>query len=142
MFLLTRSRLLAQLGTGQSRVIDLQPIDRLTLTREDIAAWLQTSLRWAPLALYPLMVLFSYCLRTLQILIYGGIGLVLAMLLKRPLSFGAAVSVAVMAMTPVIMVDTLIMLLKIHLPLWGVGSFVMAFAYLFFGIHAATEKAG
>ena len=63
-------------------------------------------MRWAPFALYPLMLFFTYCLRSVQILIYGGIGMVLALMLKRPLPFGAAVSVAVMAMTPVILVDT------------------------------------
>jgi hypothetical protein len=140
MLLLTRSRLMVRLGPGNGRFIDLKPIEKLQLTRSDIAQWLQTSLRWAPFALYPLMLFFTYGLRTVQVLIYGGIGLVLALMLKRPLPFGAAVSVAVMAMTPVILVDTLIMLLRVQLPLWGLGSFVVAFAYLFFGIRAATEK--
>jgi hypothetical protein len=140
MLLLTRSRLMVRMGPGNGRFIDLSPIENLKLTRNDIAQWLQTSMRWAPFALYPLMLFFTYCLRSVQILIYGGIGMVLALMLKRPLPFGAAVSVAVMAMTPVILVDTLIMLLGVQLPLWGIGSFVVAFAYLFFGIRAATAE--
>ncbi|MBL0713292.1 MAG: DUF1189 family protein [Desulfosarcina sp.] len=139
--LLTRSRLIARLGAGDSRVIDLSPIEQMRLTRDDFYQWLQTTLQWAPFVLYPLTIFFTYCLRTVQVLIYGGIGLVVASLLKRTIPFGAAVSVAVMAMTPVILIDTLIMLLKIQLPLWGIGSFVLAFAYLFFGIRAATETA-
>jgi hypothetical protein len=59
--------------------------------------------------------------------------------MKHKMPFGAAASVAVMAMTPVIIVDTLAMLLKIDLPLWGLGSFIVALAYLFFGIRAATN---
>ncbi len=141
MLLLTRSRLMARFGAGSSRVIELSPIETLQLTRDDIDRWLQTSLRWAPIALYPLMLLFSYCLRTVQILIYGGIGLAATMLMRRPLPFGATVAVAVMAMTPVILVDTLIMLLKLDLPLWGTASFVLALVYLVFGIRAATETA-
>ncbi len=140
MLLLTQSRLMARIGSGGSRVIDLRPIEKLHLTRDDIDQWLQTSLRWAPIVLYPLMLFFSYCLRTVQVLIYGGIGLVVAMLLKRPLPFGATVAVAVMAMTPVILVDTLILLLQIDLPLWGAGSFIVALLYLLFGIWAATEN--
>ena len=141
MLLLTQSRLMARIGSGNSRVIDLRPIEKLYLTRDDISQWLQASLRWAPIVLYPLMLFFSYCLRTVQILIYGGIGVAVAMLLKRPLPFGATVSVAVMAMTPVILIDTLLMLLKIDLPYWDNGSFVVALVYLFFGIRAATETA-
>lgn len=139
MLLLTRSRLMARIGSGDSRVIDLRPIEKLYLTRGDIAQWLQTSMRWAPLVLYPLTVFFTYCLRTVQVLIYAAIGMVLAALMKHKIPFGAAASVAVMAMTPVILVDTLAMLLKIELPLWGIGSFIVALAYLFFGIRAATN---
>ena len=51
------------------------------------------------------------------------------------------VAVAVMALTPVILVDTLVMLLKLDLPYWDTGSFVVALVYLFFGIRAATETA-
>jgi hypothetical protein len=87
------------------------------------------------------MLFFTYCLRTLQVLIYAGIGMVMAALLKRAMPFGAAASVAVMAMTPVILIDTLIMLARIHLPLWGIGSFIVAFGYLFFGIRAAADDA-
>ena len=141
MLLLTRTRLLARIGAGDSRVIDLSPIEALRLTRDDLDQWLQTSLRWFPIVLYPLALMFTYCMRLVQIMIYGGIGVVMASLLKRPLPFGATVSVAVMAMTPVIMIDTLIMITRINLPLWGPGSFVLAFAYLFFGIRAATQTA-
>ena len=73
MLLLTRSGLMERFGSGDSRVIDLSPIEKLHLTRNDIDQWLQTSLRWAPLILYPLMLFFSYCLRTVQVLIYVGI---------------------------------------------------------------------
>ncbi len=141
MLLLTQSRLTARIGSGSSRVIDLRPIEKLDLTRDDIDQWLQTSLRWAPVVLYPLMLFFSYCLRTVQVLIYGGIGMAVAMLLRRPLPFGATVAVAVMAMTPVILVDTLLMLLKLDLPFWDTGSFVVALVFLLFGIRAATETA-
>ena len=139
MLLLTRSKLMARIGPGDSRVFDLGAIETLQLTQSDMAQWLQTSLRWAPFVLYPLTLFFTYCLRTLQVLIYAGIGMVMASLLKRAMPFGAAASVAVMAMTPVILIDTLIMLARIHLPLWGIGSFVVAFGYLFFGIRAAAD---
>ena len=141
MLLLTRSRLMAQIGSGASRIIDLSPIDNLHLTRDDMAQWLQTSLRWAPVVLYPLMLFFTYCLRTVQILIYGAIGLVLASLMKSKISFGAAAAVAVMAMTPVILIDTLLMVFKIHIPLWNIVSFVVALAYLFFGIRSTIDTA-
>ena len=141
MLLLTRSRLMARIGSGDSRVIDLSPIDELYLTRDDIGQWLQTSMSWAPIVLYPLTVFFTYCLRTVQVLIYAVIGMALATLLRRRIAFGAASSVAVMAMTPVIMVDTLAMLLKIELPLWGLGSFIVALVYLCYGIRAAAAAA-
>ena len=139
MLLLTRSHLLARIGSDGSRIIDLQPIEELELTRDDIARWLDASLQWAPIVLFPLMLFFSFCLRTVQVMVYGGIGVVASMLWKRPLPFSAAVAVGVMAMTPVILIDTLIMLLRLDLPVWGWGSFVLALAYMLFGIWSATE---
>ena len=139
MLLLTRSKLMARIGSGDSRIIDLQPIEKLELTRGDIARWLQTSLRWAPVVLFPLMLFFSFFLRTVQVLIYGGIGVVASVLWKRPLPFSAAVSVGIMAMTPVILIDTLVMVLRLDLPFWGYGGFVLALIYLLFGIWAATQ---
>ncbi len=139
MLLLTRSQLMARIGSSGRRVIDLRPIDQLELTRDDIAQWLQTSLTWAPVILFPLMLFFSFCLRTVQVLIYGGIGVVASMLWKRPLPFGATVALSIMAMTPVILIDTLIMVLTLDVPYWGTGSFVVALGYLLFGIRAATE---
>ncbi len=139
MLLLTRSQLMARIGSGGSRIIDLRPIEKLELTRNDVAQWLQTSLRWAPVVLFPLMLFFSFCLRTVQVVIYGGIGMVAAMLWKRPLPFGATVAVGIMAMTPVILIDTLIMVFALDVPFWGTGGFVVALAYLLFGIRAATE---
>ncbi len=139
MLLLTRSQLMARIGAGGSRIIDLQPIEKLELTRDDIAQWLQTSLNWAPIILFPLMLFFSFCLRSVQVLIYGGIGVIAAMLWKRPLPFGATVAVGIMAMTPVILIDTLFMVFALDVPFWGTGSFVVALAYLLFGIRVATK---
>jgi hypothetical protein len=63
----------------------------------------------------------------------------LAAMQKSPLAYGAAVSVAIMAMTPVLLLDALLMLTDIYLPLWGLFGFLISVGYLIFGIRSATR---
>ena len=46
-----------------------------------------------------------------------------------------------MAMTPVLLLDAVLMLAHIDLPLWGVWSFLLTVGYLVFGIRSATRPA-
>ena len=75
-----------------------------------------------------------------QALLYGGLGMALAALRKIPLSYGGAVSVAIMALTPVIILDALLVWTNTYLPLWGFGSFLLALGYLVFGIRSAARS--
>lgn len=137
--LLTGSRLAARLSAGDSRILDLSQIESLQIDQDGVSQWLQSAQKWSPFLLFPLVLGFSFILRSLQALLYGSIGMVIASLQNSRLPLGATVSVAIMAMTPVILLDALLVLLDIYLPLWGLGGFLLAMGYLFFGIRAAVR---
>jgi hypothetical protein len=140
LLLLTASRLAVRLGPDDIRIIDLSPIDVLQIDQAAVSQWLQDIQRWAPFILFPLALGFSFMFRSVQALLYGGLGVALASLLKRPIPYGAAVSVAIMAMTPVLLLDALLMSANIALPLWGLWGFLLAVGYLVFGIRSALAS--
>lgn len=138
--LLTGSRLAARLSANDSRVLDLSQIESLQINQTIVSQWLQDAQKWSPFILFPLVLGFSFLFRSVQALLYGGIGMALASMLKFTLPLGASVSVAIMAMTPVILLDALLVLLDIYLPLWGLGGFLLALGYLVFGIRSAARE--
>jgi len=141
LLLLTASRLTVRLGPDDIRIIDLSPIDALRIDQRTVSQWLREIQKWTPFILFPLALGFSFLFRSLQALLYGGLGVALASLLKKPVTYGAAVSVAIMAMTPVLLLDAVLMLANIALPLWGLWGFLLAVGYLVFGIRSALPNA-
>ena len=141
LMLLTASRLAVRLGPEDVRIVDLSPIDTLQIDQAAVSQWLADIQAWSPFIIFPLALGFSFIFRSMQALLYGGLGVALAGLLKTPIAYGAAVSVAIMAMTPVLLLDAVLMLAHIDLPLWGLLGFLLAVGYLAFGIRSALRPA-
>jgi hypothetical protein len=139
--LLTASRLAIRLSADDTRIIDLRQIESLQVDQASVSQWLRDIQKWSPFILFPLALGFAFIFRSVQALLYGGLGMALAGLQKSPLPYSASVSVAIMAMTPFLLLDALLMLLDIYLPLWGFGGFLLSIGYLVFGIRSAIRNA-
>ena len=113
------------------RLVELSP--------EMIHGWLGMFKRFFLVAAYPVSLAASLVFRILQSLLYGAIGLLFASMLKTELGYPAAVRLAVIAVTPVVLLDTVFGLAGVTVPygwLLGIG---IALGYLFFGVRAAAE---
>lgn len=139
MILLTESRLAARMSARDIRVLDLRQIESLQINRENVTQWLQEARKWSPFVLFPIALGFSFVLRSIQALFYGGLGLVVASMHQVRLSYSAAVSVAIMAMTPFLLLDALLVLMDLYPPLWSIGGFLLTMGYLVFGIRSAVR---
>ena len=137
--LLTGSRLAARLSASDIRVLDLSPIESLRINQAVVSQWVQDAQKWFPFILFPLTLGFSFIFRSVQALLYGAIGMGLASVHRFPLPFGAAVSIAIMAMTPVLLIDALLVLLDIYLPFWGIGGFILAMGFLWHGVRSVAR---
>jgi hypothetical protein len=137
--LLTGSRLSARLSSSDIRVLDLSPIESLRINQTVVTQWLVDAQKWFPFILFPLTLGFSFIFRSVQALLYGAIGMGLASMHRFPLPFGAAVSIAIMAMTPVLLIDALLVLFDIYLPLWGIGGFILAMGFLWHGVRSVAR---
>lgn len=137
--LLTRTQFITrQEKRGQTRIQELTGLN-FSIDREGMRRFLGFFKNSMGFVAYPFALLFSYAYRILQALLYGAIGLAMAGIVKTKLEYAASVRLAVIAVTPVIVVSTLLDTLAKTPPYWWLLCFVIAMWYLFFGVKAAAE---
>ncbi len=140
--LLTKTNIMWRQGEFEIRTIDLSKVKKFVLDSERIMGWLHTARKFLVIIIYPFALLGSYLYRIVQALIYAAIGLLFALWCKVTLSYATLLRLAVVAVTPCIIVSTVLGLAGVHLPYAGLIYLVAALAYLFFGVHATAQTTG
>jgi Protein of unknown function (DUF1189) len=136
--LLTRDELILSEGTRGSRAYNLKDIPQLVVDRARLYDWLEIFRVWfVPLASV-FVVAFMYAYRIGQALLYGLAGRIFARTLRVQLDYAALLRVAIVALTPAILLDMLLGLFGIAVP--GPISLAVAIAYLYFGIKANANR--
>jgi Protein of unknown function (DUF1189) len=139
--LLTRDHLLFK-NNGKMRTTDLENVKSFHMDQARAEKWLHFVRTWVAIVFFLVALVFSFIYRTIQALIYALIGMLFAGIMKVKLDYLTLMRLAIVAVTPAIIVDTLHGLWNIHTPLWSLVCFVIAMAYLAFGIKAnASQKA-
>lgn len=137
--LLMKNRVLYKKNDFETRSFDLSKIEEFELKPELIYGWLAMIKRLFVFVAYPICLAFSLSFRILQSLLYGAIALLFASMLKTELPYPAGVRLAVVALTPVLLLDTLFSLTGLSIPFWWLLGIGIALGYLFFGVKAAAE---
>lgn len=140
MLLLTADRLVVRRSAGVVREFDLSSVDGFRLNRELMMKWIQSMMAWMPVVIFPFAALAALVFRLIQALLFGALGLAVAGSLRRPLSFQAAFSIAALALTPVILLDTVFNFLAIAVPHWGIIGLLIPAGYVIYGVRAATTE--
>jgi len=140
--LLTQNKLhYRKSNRNQTETTDLSQVKSFYLDRERVVSWVNTGAKWLAPGLYIPAVLGSLAFRLVQALIYGAIGLALASMFDVRLSFAAAMRLAVIAVTPVILLDTIFSLTGIDIPFWTLLGIVIALVYLAIAVKANHDPA-
>lgn len=142
--LLTRYRFAFRRDNGEVRSFPLDDLDIGTIDRHRFYDLLDSGSSWFSAVTYPVGLFASFVFRIFQTLFYGLIGLIIAAFLGANLKFDASVRLAVMAITPVLILDTLRSVGDIAVPRLNMLGVVLALSYLFFGIymkHQAEKEA-
>ncbi len=139
--LLTRTELIAR-GDGTPSVINLSRMPKFYIDGPIAVKWLDWAERWLALAAYPFLLLFSYLYRMLQAVLYAAIGLAFAAMLRGELTYQASMRLAIVATTPAILLNTVVLLAGLNIPFWWVICFIISMAYLYRGVKATVEPKG
>ncbi|HXH48661.1 MAG TPA: DUF1189 family protein, partial [Terriglobia bacterium] len=140
--LLTRNHFLVASSRSETRDINLKNVRSFHMDQSRAQGWLKLVQGWFALVLYPFALVFSFIYRAVQALIYALFGMVFAKMLKVTLDYLTLLRLAIVAVTPAIILDTLHSVLSLHTPLWGPICFLIAMGYLVFAIKSNSAPEG
>ncbi len=139
LMLITKTEAIFKENEAQTRTFSFADIKDFTLTQAKLNRWLDTSRKLAVPVMYPLALVFSYACRIVQALIYAAIGLLFAHGFKTKIEYPAMLRLAVVAVTPAIIIKTIIDLAGVAYCGTGMLYLGIAMAYLAVGVHAVSE---
>lgn len=96
--------------------------------------------KWLSVWILPLVAVGSFLARAVQALVLALVGLMIAARLKVDLSYAALVRLSVIALTPVILLNTMLTLFDASIGLWGLIALAMALTYLYVSIRANAQQ--
>ena len=141
LLLLTDSQLIARKNDAETRAYDLSAVQDFYMDGPEAEKWLRLFGTWGLVFLYPAAVLGSYVYRLVQALFYSLFGLMIARGLQCKLLYGNILKVMVVALTPAIVLKTLLGMLGVSFPFSWILYFLIAMSYLTFGLSATRGEA-
>jgi len=142
--LLTSSALVIRKSETETQTVDLSKVKDLSVNKSLLGSWVDMVVKWACPLLFLCALPFSFAYRVIQALLYAAIGTIFVSSLRGSLGYSAVLRMAVIAVTPVILLDTLIFLagVTIRAPLftyWPI-CFGIAMVCLYRGVQAAVAS--
>ena len=138
--LLTETKLIIKKSDSETQVFALSEIEDFRIDQDVIYGWLRIAQKWMAVVFFPFLVLGSFVYRLVQVLIYGIIGMLFASILKTDIDFQSLISIAIMAITPVVILDTFMGQPGISAVFWRFLCFLISMGFLFFGIKSNSKS--
>ena len=137
--LLTETKLIIKKSDRETQVFTLSEIEDFRFDQDVVYGWLRIVQKWLAVVFFPFLVLGSFLYRLVQVLIYGIVGMLFANILKTDIEFQSLISIAIMAITPVVILDTFMGPPGISAVFWRFVCFLISMGFLFFGIKANSN---
>lgn len=134
--LLTKNKVITKKNEFQNDSYDLSTIKSFSVNSEQITGWAKFGGKFAAPVIYPFVLIGSYVYRIVQVLIYAAVGMLLASICKTKLSYAALIRLAVAAITPGIIVYTILALAGNAIPFYW--YLIAAMGYLFFAVKSVS----
>lgn len=138
--LLTETKLIVKKSDRQTQVFALSDIEDFRLDQDVVYGWLIIVQKWLAVVFFPFLVIGSFLYRLVQVLIYGIIGMLFASILKTDIEFQSLISIAIMAITPVVILDAFMGPPGISAVFWRFVCFLISMGFLFLGIKANSNS--
>ncbi len=128
---------------NERRVLELTSRADMDVTRDEIERFLTSLPNWVPAAGYLLCLLASLVFRSVQACVYGALTQMFAQSRNVTLDFAGALRVSVVAVTPVIVIRTLLWIFFYTEPPWYLrwpAAVIITALYLRFAVNALGEE--
>lgn len=133
--LLTKNKVIAQQKENETRTYNLSQVQNFTLNAQKINDWFGYA--WIVyIIIFVFMVIFFYIYRLIQAFVNGVFGLIISALLKVNLDFTSLIYIAMVAITPVAILASVVWATDLQIPAKGWLGFILVLGYISFGIMA------
>ena len=138
-FMVTKTQLITRLSRGRTHTTDFDWIPDFEFTQEKAQRWWDGISPWVAVVIYPFAVLSSAVYRLILVLLYGVGGLIIAKITKTELGYPALVRLSAIAITPVVILQTVVYMLEINLKMQWLISLTITLAYLLLGVWSNAK---
>ena len=122
----------------ETRTQDLSQVDGIAFGRDAVRGWLELGRRVSVPLAYPLLLALSFLYRVSLLTFYAAVAMLFGERVKA-LGYGTLVRLSAVALTPVVVLDTVVSSTGIQVPFWSLICLAVALGYLWMGANAAAE---
>lgn len=137
--LITETEAISQPKTDETRIYKFPTKLNLTIDPQVIKSNIQEYIGFAWIFIFLISLISSYIYRIIQALIYAIIGKILAAIFLVRLSYWQIVQIAMVAITPVVILATIFDFFVIIFPHQLLFYFILAMIYLIYGLIANKD---
>jgi len=136
--LVTETKMITR-NQGKVEEVDLSQLPDFKVDQQTLQGWLESAGTIIVIVLLPIFLVTSIVYRLLQLILYALIAGAFASSAKLKLDFSTQMRLAAMALTPAIVLDTILWVGNIEMPFWWPICFFLTLGYLYFGIGAVAK---
>ncbi len=137
--LLTEKNVIVKENEVETRAYELSEIVEFRMNQGTLTHWVEMTKSYLCMIIYPFALLSSFIYRIIQLLFYAVFGLVFASALKVELDYQQSLRLSVIAVTPAIIINTVLWSFSTALPMGGFLYFILTMTYLYLGVKAIGE---
>jgi len=138
--LLTKTELIVRKEGMKTATFPLSGIDDLLINRGLLYDFMDFLDEWFAVMIYPVALLVSFLYHIIEVLAYAALGLLFARTLHVSLSYRALIRLAVVSISPTLLLGSLLLIVNIVIPSWWLISFWGSLGYLFFAVKANSGE--
>ena len=138
--LLTENKFtIATTAIRDRRKTDFSKVKNFYVDRTIVTNWVDVGARWFAVIAVPICFFFTFLYRLVQSLLYAAIGLIWNNSFNAKLSYAGMMRLSCVAVTPVILLETVLTMLGVHVPFWGTICGLIAMIYLAIAVKANAQ---
>lgn len=137
--LVTETDMFVKKNALETRSFTFRDLDDMQFDQEMAYDILGVVQNFIGISMFLLILPFSFIYRIVLALIYAAIGLLIASKYNSDRSYGELVRLSVVAMTPTIIIDSILGGFGVNIPYSWLLYFIITIGYLIFGVKASIE---
>lgn len=134
--LVTDSEIISQTKENEIRTDKFPPNLNLDVDPKKVEGYIGHYLGFLWIFIFIFAVIGAYIFRLLQAIIYAIFGKLFALIGSVPVTYPQILQIAMVAITPCVVLNTLLYIVGVEFPFQGLGFFILAMLYIIFGLSA------